>query len=106
MLPACLCGASHTCLSSFHRYVSSDLLRNHPVGNMMRHVLPLHDLSRMDVTVFIILEQQLYNAQQPENKHILGEVQIRNIGRGPPVTRFWDARCSSSCSDTCCQSLL
>ena len=67
---------------------------------MMRHVLPLHDLSRMDVTVFIILEQQLYNAQQPENKHILGEVQIRNIGRGPPVTRFWDARCSSSCSVT------
>lgn len=22
-------------------YISSDLLRNHPVGNLMRHVLPL-----------------------------------------------------------------
>jgi len=44
-------------------FISSDLLRNHPVGNMMRHVLPLHDLSRMEVTLFIIHEQQRYQIQ-------------------------------------------
>jgi hypothetical protein len=48
-------------------YVSSDLLRNHPVGNMMRHVLPLHDLSRMEVTLFIIHEQQRYQVGPVEN---------------------------------------
>jgi predicted O-linked N-acetylglucosamine transferase (SPINDLY family) len=37
-------------------YLSSDLLMDHPVGNMMRAVLPLHDLSRMDVTVFLVRE--------------------------------------------------
>jgi hypothetical protein len=53
-------------------YVSSDLLRDHPVGNMMRNVLPLHDLSRMQVTVYLIHEQQRHAAEQREMKHILG----------------------------------
>ena len=80
-------------------FVSSDLLRNHPVGNMMRHVLPLHDLSRMEVTLFIIHEQQRYQIQQVENHHILGEVQIKMLGRGPHVTQFWDATESVEAAD-------
>eukprot|EP00960_Hanusia_phi_P030174 748421-Hanusia_phi.AAC.7 len=72
--------------------VSSDLLRDHPVGNMMRHVLHLHDLSRMDVTVFLIHESQRFAASRVENENVLGEVKFRMIGRGPHVTRFWDAK--------------
>lgn len=80
-------------------FISSDLLRNHPVGNMMRHVLPLHDLSRMEVTLFIIHEQQRYQIQLVENHHILGEVHIKMIGRGPPVTQFWDETASIEAAD-------
>ena len=72
--------------------LSSDLLRDHPVGNMMRHVLHLHDLSRMDVTVFLVHESQRYAASRAENEHVLGEVKFRMIGRGPHVTRFFDAQ--------------
>lgn len=46
-------------------YISSDLLRNHPVGNMMRAVLPLHDLSRMDVTLFVIHVHQVPPSPSP-----------------------------------------
>ena len=66
---------------------------------MMRHVLPLHDLSRMEVTLFIIHEQQRYQIQQVENQHILGEVHIKMLGRGPHVTQFWDATESVEAAD-------
>lgn len=46
-------------------YISSDLLRNHPVGNMMRAVLPLHDFSRMDVTLYVIHVHQAPSSPAP-----------------------------------------
>ena len=64
--------------------------RDHPVGNMMRHALPLHDLSRIEVTVLLIHEQQEHAAQQAENKHLLGDVRLVMLGRGPGVSQLWD----------------
>jgi hypothetical protein len=40
-------------------------------------VLPLLDCSRMEVTVFIIHEQQRYQLLQLENRHLVGEVQVK-----------------------------
>ena len=71
--------------------ISSDLLRDHPVGNMMRDVLPLHDLSRQKITVFLIHEHQRHAAQQPENKHLVGDVHLVMLGRGPHVLQQWDS---------------
>ena len=72
-------------------FISSDLLRDHPVGNMMRSVLPLHDLSRMQVTVYLIHEQQRHAAEQREIKHLLGDVALVYMGRGPNVTQMYDS---------------
>jgi hypothetical protein len=58
---------------------------------MMRHALPLHDLSRTEVTVLLIHEQQEHAAQQAENKHLLGDVRLVMLGRGPGVSQLWDA---------------
>ncbi|KAJ1471460.1 glycosyl transferase family 41-domain-containing protein [Baffinella frigidus] len=80
-------------------YISSDLLRNHPVGNMMRAVLPLHDLSRMDVTLFVIHVHQTNAASLPENRHLLGDVKIKMLGRGPHVTQHWDETQSVEAAD-------
>ena len=60
------------------------------MGNMMRHALPLHDLSRIEVTVLLIHEQQEHAAQQAENKHLLGDVRLVMLGRGPGVSQLWD----------------
>ena len=70
--------------------LSSDLLRDHPVGNMMRHALPLFDLSRTELTVFLVHEHQRHAAEQLENKFILGDVRLVMLGRGPPVSQLWD----------------
>ena len=80
-------------------YLSGDLLLDHPVGNMMRYVLPLHDLSRMDVTLFMVHEHQRAKAQDVANKHLLGDVKIVFLGRGPHVTRQWDERESVDAAD-------
>ncbi len=40
-------------------------------------MLPLLDCSRMEVTVFIIHEQQRYQLLQVENHHLVGEVQVK-----------------------------
>uniref|UniRef100_A0A7S0NDZ6 protein O-GlcNAc transferase n=1 Tax=Hanusia phi TaxID=3032 RepID=A0A7S0NDZ6_9CRYP len=71
-------------------YISSDLFRDHPVGNMMRAVLPLHDLSRMDVTVFIVHQEQQAAAAEVRNRHLVGDVKVVLLGRGPNVQRKWD----------------
>lgn len=92
------------------RYISSDLLRDHPVGNMMRSVLQLHDLSKMDVTLFIIHDHQKYAVSYPENRHVIGDVKIKIIGRSDPLAFDLDlSRCSGlrACvTDRTCLSTL
>jgi predicted O-linked N-acetylglucosamine transferase (SPINDLY family) len=72
--------------------LSSDLLRDHPVGNMMRNVLALMDLSRMQVTVFLIHEQQWQAATSADSKHLIGDVSFVMLGRATHASQQSDPK--------------
>jgi hypothetical protein len=49
--------------------------------------------------VFIIHEQQRYQILQVENQHLVGEVQVKMMGRGPSVLKSFEPANSVEAAD-------
>jgi hypothetical protein len=47
-------------------------------------------------------KHQMITAKNPNNRHLIGDVKIVLLGRGPPVDKPWDEKESVEAADVVC----